>query len=369
MFPKNIIILGSTNTGKTTLANLIAAKLSIPVFNCDSVQIYKQLDRLTSKPEFIRQENENGELKSTILLNNNIDLSKYENIEFNYIRVKNGQKLYDKTSNHIEFFSKLAQLELIENSTNIQNKEVQNYLFDIKKPGESYSTIDFNKDVERISSKLGLESKIIVGGTIYYAQNFILHDPEPLVQNPEYKIDKNLEDLEIAKLQNILHEKDPEAMKIVDIKNKRRLISALSYIESTGIKYSDNYYKKKELLDDFLLIILKPKDRESYYLTLDRTIEQRLNKNSLNEVGSIVLEYGQEVIPWLQKVSYEYKYFLDILNIYKTEKGDIKDLQIFLKKSEVKKIVQELKFKEHQYAKRQMTFLRKLVKELQTHEL
>lgn len=367
MLPKNILILGASNTGKTNLANLIAAKLDIPIFNCDSVQVYKHLNLLTNKPEFIRQEIVNDELVSTLEIEGNYDLTKYENIEFNYIRFKKGKELYNKVSNYAEFFAKLVELELIENSTEIKNKEISNYLFDIREPLENYSTIEFNQDIDRIDSKLNSKSKIIVGGTVYYAQNFVLRNPESLILNPEYQVSKELEDLEIERLIELLKEKDPESIEIVDIKNKRRIVSALSYIESTGKKYSENYFKKKDLLDDFLLIILQPKNREEYYKSLDKVIESRLNENSLNEIDSILANYGEEVREWLQKVSYEYKYFLDIFDIYKKEKAGIKDLQDFFKREDVSKVVQELKFKEHQYGKRQMTFLRRLVKELRKH--
>lgn len=350
----DLMILGPSNSGKTYLANFLASKYSLPIFNCDSVQIYKYLNSLTSKPKFSRQEIIDDEVISHIQSQLEFQKEKYNNINFVvYIR-QNGsleKKEFDTVDELFEFIRKNIGLEnKFEKSENIKN-----FLFDIRNPSEKYSTSEFENDLKRISEKFEFKNKIIVGGTIYYAFNYLLslNDAYDSKLDEEKNID--LDKYSLEELIYILKKKDPKTLDFIDIKNRRRVENAVKVVIGGEQKYSSEYFRSPKLKDNFLLILLKPKDREKYYKSLDEIIDKRFNQKTLEEIDFLIKTYGEEIITWLQKVSYEYRYFLKIHDIFKENNPD--NLQ---KNKNIEVILQELKYKEHQYTKRQITFVRRL---------
>lgn len=357
---QDTIIIGPSNTGKSYTSNYLASMFSLPIFNCDSVQIYKFLNSLTNKPSFINQIEREGEIISFMNLQSEFDAKKFVNIIFK-IYTKNKEGLFFYELEGQEFLGFIN--DYFKNSYSKNNKvNVENYLFDIKYPLDSYSSYEFQNDIKRIANKFNLKSKIIVGGTIYYAYNYIFQT------NRGFDLADNLlhahKQVDFSTLNyddciNFLKKNDPEILKIIDVKNPRRVETAVRFIIQTGKKYSSQYFRLHKPLDDFLLIILYPKDREKYYRSLDEVIDKRLNENTFDELNFITKKYGDRIIGWLEKLSYEYKYFLQIYSLIK-KIGVENYFQNYVNSREIQEILQVLKFKEHQYAKRQMTFIKKL---------
>jgi tRNA A37 N6-isopentenylltransferase MiaA len=334
----------------------------MPVFNLDSVQIYKHLNSLTSKPEFIEQLVEDGEIVSSSKADEVFDPNKYSNIRFTIYENIDG-KLDRKELSNLEFAD---YLKIFVDSKNQipdrvrDDKSVTNYLFDIKEPLESYSYFEFNQDLERIIRKFKIEDKIIAGGTIYYGYNYLFQleeDSQPSLDQPIRNKELSLEELI-----DFLKEKDPESLNFLDLKNQRRLETAVNFIKTTNQKYSDNYYKSLNLRENFTLIILSPINREEYYSALDKIIDNRVNTKTQHELDFLIETYGGEVGTWLSAVSYEYKYFLEIHSQFSKNQLELTSPL----SGESRETLQMLKYKEHQYAKRQMTFLRRLEKKLES---
>ena len=359
----DIIILGASNTGKTSLGNFLASSLNLPIFNCDSVQIYKYLNSVTSKPEFTSQEIIDGEVVSYLPVDGKLDFEKYKNIRFK-VWVYDSEGLKNTEFDSVEelvFFTNNNFKSPLDSRLRGNDKEhlqFKNYLFDIREPLEAYSTVDFEQDLNRISKKFDIKNRIIVGGTVYYAYNFLLGlnnfeegNEVFSLQSTDYSQEEMLEKLE---------ELDAESLNLIDIKNPRRVQSAWGFINKTGKKYSENYKKEETLRDNFILIELLPKSREEYYKSLDKIIDGRLISKTFEEIAFLLRTYPAEVSLWLEKVSYEYKYFLQIY--FLLQKKGVNLASNLQDEKEVQEILQQLKYKEHQYAKRQMTFLRRLEK-------
>jgi tRNA A37 N6-isopentenylltransferase MiaA len=359
----DIVILGPSNSGKTYFANYLASVWDFPIFNCDSVQIYKYLNSLTSKPEFEGQTLLENEIISSSLKSNSFNFDKYTNINVDLYFNLDGNLQKHSNLNSIKTLEKLQGLQPVSNSST--STKITNYIFDIKEPGESYSTIDFEKDLNRITKKFDIKNKIITGGTIYYAYNYLFRINN-LEGSENYKINKfqdskyELQDM-VLKLENL----DPESLSFIDIKNPRRVQSALDFIQRTGKKYSENYKKELSLRNNFILINLWPKNREEYYKSLDKIIEERFNGKTFEELDFLIKKYGEEIIPWLERVSYEYRYFLRIF--LQMQKNSQKSPHNFPKIPEIQAILQELKYKEHQYTKKQMTFMHRLEREIEKY--
>lgn len=354
----DLFILGPSNSGKTYLANFLASKFALPVFNCDSIQIYRYLNSLTNKPEFLDQNTIKEEIVSYTSLQLDFQNGKYEDIYFDiYFRKKGNIEVN-------QFDSVIDLLEFVDKNINLEKSfrklgKIENFLFDIKNPGEAYSTLKFEKDVERITKKFDFHNRIIVGGTIYYAFNYLMRLNQGYELDFESDKQLDLDKYELDDLIDILKEKDPKSLEFIDLKNRRRVENAVKFVIMSSRKYSDEYFRKPGLRDDFLLIILKPKDRNKHYRSLDEIIDLRFNQKTFDEISFLIQKYGENVIPWLQKTSYEYKYFLQIY-LQLREKCIESALDKSSSKSQFQEILQTLKYKEHQYVKRQITFLRRL---------
>jgi tRNA A37 N6-isopentenylltransferase MiaA len=350
--PHDIIILGPSNIGKTDLGNFIATHLDIPLFNCDSVQVYKDLNLLTNKPNFVSQEFVNNEFISFIKPQNLLDFSIYKDLNFKVYKKVNSQLKSQSFEDYKEFFKFLIQEGLVPDKVQEILKPIRNYLFEIRKPLENYSIMDFVGDVDRISKKENFESKMIIGGTIYYAYHYLLGTN---LESNNYELILEEKNESLEELIEYLQVNDPKALDLIDNKNFVRIKKAAELLRQTGKKFSNTYFKENKMLDNFLLIIMTPKNREEYCEKLDRVVENRMNVRTMEEVEMLIKRYGTEVEKWLENISYEYKYALQIYKLFK----DKKDL------SECRNIVEVLKAKERQYTKRQMTFLRKLDKKLE----
>jgi tRNA A37 N6-isopentenylltransferase MiaA len=375
----DIIIVGPTSSGKSRLANCIASHLDIPVVNCDSVQVYKELDAVTNKPEFLKQEDNISFTLSTP----KVDYTEWNDFEFKVIFQRDENKTLPTGHNkslNIESFNNikdlimsLEQLGLFMAQIEQSGKLIRNYLFDIKTPLENYSLADWRNDIFSLVEKDGITSKIIAGGTLYYAYHYIFgteFDEDFIPHEAVAELRDEVSNLEIEVLINELNEKDPEALKLLDLKNKQRLAKAVEFIRRTQSKFSEKYYKKMNILDNFVLIMISPKDKEKYYSKLDRIVENRITVNAFREVEELTKKYGTNVKDWLGKVSYEYNFIIKILEQMQSDISpdgyDMKSFD-FTNHEKIKHLISELKLAERHYTKRQMTFMRKLERDLQKY--
>lgn len=352
----DLYILGPTHTGKSNLANYIAGLLNLVVFNCDSIQVYKFLNHLTNKPYFINQIIRNSELVSITKLES-INDNLYENIEFFCFLRQEDTFIKLQFSNLKMLLEEVLRKVQKQTNFNPQKGYVQNFLFDIKNPFDSYSSYDFSQDIKRISSKFNFTSKIVCGGTIYYAYNYFfnLHESNYIFFDKE--ILALYDHLSTEDLLNKIKTLDSNVINKIDKNNKITLKKILYLLEN---KYDLNrsYFKNKLIKNDFLIIFMFPKNREIYYQKLNQRINNKLNQKIFDEIDFLIQKFGIEIKQWLSNLSYEYKYFIEIFDL-KNEKANGINTQ-----RQIDFILQNLKYKEHNYAKRQITFMRRFIKNL-----
>lgn len=336
----NIFILGPTSTGKTNLAFFWAKRFNLPIFNCDAIQVYKNLNKLTNKPKFDSQIFLDGEYVSIIDSNSINENFSLENIEIQLIT----QNTIISDVSLEQAINSLENLNITKTSSN----QIKNFLFDIKNPGENYSVKEFIDDFDRITKKFKFTNNLIVGGTIYYAYHLLF--------NTEFEYDnlnEETKDIDLDTAKKIVESFTNKHGINLDVKNPRRIIKYYKLIKNYGDEFIEIYYKNQKLNNDYLVILLLPKNRELYYQKLDNVVDKRFCDDSFEEIN-FLLKSGVSK-SWLEKVSYEYKYFVKIYELLKNNKNNKQDIDYLL---------QELKYKEHQYAKRQITWTRKLKRDL-----
>ncbi len=219
-----------------------------------------------------------------------------------------------------------------------QKLEIKYYLIDIVDPSEEYNLFRFTKEFRETFMKISNKGKlpIMVGGTGLYL-SAILQDyylPEISDESEYHKLEK----LNLNELKKILIRLKPKLHNITDLTSKDRLIRAI-LIEKSRSKSEKNIPELKSLNIGTKL------EREEIKCRITDRLKERLKLGMIKEVETL-LQNGIS----LEKLEYfglEYKYIALYL------RGKLNYNNMF----------QKLNSSIHNFAKRQMTWFRKMEKE------
>ncbi len=291
---KTIVIVGPTASGKSDLAILLARTYGGEIISADSRQVYRGMDIGTGK--VIRDE------------------------------IKNHPEL-------VEGFPKKRKQAFF-------SEGIIHHLIDVASPKRTYNVTHFIRDAKKAVADIRKrgETPIICGGTGFWVQSFIDGNNFPLVK-PDVKLRKKLEKLSAEKLFSMLEKKDPRRARVIDTKNKVRLIRALEICGALG---SVPLSHQTSLIDyqDFCIIALSP-DKKTLHKNIDIRLEKRLKQGMIAEIEKL----RKDGISWkrLESFGLEYKYIALLLQKKITE-------------AEMK---ERLNFEIRHYAKRQITWLKR----------
>jgi len=176
----------------------------------------------------------------------------------------------------------------------ITKKEMQgvpHYLIDMIKPNQEFSLAQFQKKAVQIIKDIQKRNKLpfLVGGTGLYIQSIVDNFQIPKIK-PDKKLRQKLESKNNKELYNQLKKLDPQALEIIDLNNKRRLIRALEVCLITGQKFSEQKHKGPDLFN-VLQIGLNPGIK-----ILDKRIDQRVKQmikaGLFKEAKRLIKKYG-----------------------------------------------------------------------------
>jgi len=313
-----IVITGQTATGKTKLALEFAKNIPPPgggeLINFDSRQIYKYLDIITGKDlpknsEFIIQ---NLELKS-----------KY-NIGYYSLAIYNHLK---------PFTTKL-------------------WLYDVVTPDQYFSSFDFVVKVKPVIDDIKKRGKtpILVGGTYLYLKHLLYGFNDNNVK-PNFELRKKLDTKTVKELQDILKKLSPESFNLLnhsDQLNPRRLIRKIEIVISNSTDSTDSTDSDRlnPISSGFIrfhpkIIGLKYRDKSKLRQVIEKRVEERLKNGAIDEVKNILKMGYKSTDPGLKTIGYQQ--IIKYLNNELTKE----------------KAIEDWINKEVQYAKRQLTFMKK----------
>lgn len=223
----------------------------------------------------------------------------------------------------------------------IENKEIKYHLIDILSPSEEFNLFHFNKLFYKLFVEISQRNKIpfLVGGTGLYIHSLLKSYDFPIVDESFNDRIKQLELLESEELVKALLNLKPNTHNITDIKDRERVIKAILVEESRKL----NKLLPKENLNS-LVIGINP-GRDIIKKRITERLKERLNNGMIEEVENLI-NNGLS----FEKLDYfglEYKY----LGRYLQGKLSYNDMY------------QKLNSAIHDFAKRQMTFFRKMEKE------
>ena len=297
---KIIVITGQTATGKTKLALEMAQKYNGELINCDSRQIYKHLNIITGK-----------DIEGKFSL-----VQKQGNFDIGYYRYQ----------------SKINQ-----------------WLNDIVYPHQYFSSFDFKNCAQPLIERIINQGKtpIIVGGTYFYLYHLLYQVVTETIP-PDWQLRKDLSHKTVPELQKILSLLSLqcfETLKWSDKNNPQRLIRKIEIIKSN--KYQSQEKSLPFKLKDFYknsgydFIGIKFGKKDDLIKSVKTRIKQRLSRGAIDEVRMVLKKGYKLTDPGLKTIGYQ--------QMIKYLNGELTK----------KQVVERWTNKEIQYAKRQVTFMKK----------
>lgn len=223
----------------------------------------------------------------------------------------------------------------------IQGQQIPHHLIDIREPGYKYNVYEFQQDFmvsfEHIQSLHKLP--ILVGGTGMYIE--AVTKGYKLINVPvDDSLRSFLEKKELSELIEHLKELKPEVHNTTDVKHKKRTIRS--------IEIATYYQNHSEIDTNFPeinpLVFGVKYDRGSRRKRISERLKARLASGMIEEVELLLKSVDPEDLIFY---GLEYKY----ITLYLT--GELTKAEMH----------QQLEISIHQFAKRQMTWFRKMERE------
>ena len=218
-----------------------------------------------------------------------------------------------------------------------ETKGVPHHLIDVAKPNDFFSLTDFqDKAYEAIDDIFARGSKaFLVGGTGLYVNSIV--DGFNIRREPvDEELRSELQAKSIEELISILEEKNPDVLKTIDLKNKRRLERAVERAVK-GIKDEIQNKPRYETL-----VIGVTWDREVLYERIRERLDRRLDEGMIDEVKNLRANGATD--EFLYSLGLEYRFILMYL------RGEFSSFEAFYNK-----LFMEIRH----LAKEQMTWFRK----------
>ncbi len=283
--PKVLCIVGPTSSGKTGLGITLAKKHSGEIINADARQVYQEFSIGTGKPMGGKR------------------ICKDERCYYLY-------------------------------------EDIPHYLMDFLPPGRPFTVAEWKEAA--MTAVTGITNRthlpIVVGGTGLYIQALVDNYQIPEVPpQPSFRDAMSKKPLE--ELVQMLIKLDPEAEKIVDLKNPRRVVRALEVITFTGEPFSEQRKKQEPIVEPFLIGIKH--DRDVLRERFNQAVEHYIEAGWIDEIRRVKKEGVAWDAPAMTSIGYR-------------ELGEYVRGETSLEEA-----IQKTKEATWQYARRQMTWFKR----------
>lgn len=216
---------------------------------------------------------------------------------------------------------------------------VNHHLVDFLDPMSSFSAGGFCNKVKELLSANPEQNYILVGGTGLYLQSLMLGLPQIPAVPEEVRLElENLAAREGAdSLYKMAMAADPELVRNVEPNNVHRLVRIVEVFKATGRRLSE-FQKDREGGIGKLPIFWLQRERDALYKRIDSRVDQMIQDGWVDEVNELAKDVPLTAPAW-QSLGYR-----ELLQV-KTP-------------AEMAEVVEEVKKKTRNYAKRQLTWFR-----------
>lgn len=225
-----------------------------------------------------------------------------------------------------------------------QNEKVPHHFFDVIDDATSWTAPQFREKLETLIQEIWSRGNtpVIVGGSAFYIQAFFYKNHT--MELPTKDLIESLEEQSADVLWEQLHQVDPQRAQKIDPNDHYRLVRALAIWHTQGQKPSE-FQPIFDPIAPFYLIIVT-RDRDQLYEMINDRVDQMMQTGWLNEVRSLIDNEA-----WVDFMLKKKMIGYDLLAQYLLGHHSEKDLE---------EIVDLIKQRTRNYAKRQITFLKKL---------
>lgn len=222
-------------------------------------------------------------------------------------------------------------------------QRVRHHLVDFLSPEQSYSAGEFVRDVKRILDDNPSKNFILVGGTGLYLQALVLGLPKiPKADvNERLQYERVAEEQGVDTLYKMALDIDPESVQKMEGRNVQKIIRILEVWKATGEKLSELQKKREGGIGEIPVFWLN-RSRENLYARINARVDKMMEAGWLQEIQELAKVVPIDAPAWQ---SLGYRELLSAGN-----------------DSEIDKILEEVKKKTRNYAKRQLTWFRWQVK-------
>ncbi|MBR6450399.1 MAG: tRNA (adenosine(37)-N6)-dimethylallyltransferase MiaA [Fibrobacter sp.] len=216
---------------------------------------------------------------------------------------------------------------------------VKHHQVDFLDPRKVYSAGDFCSSVKKLLVENPKQNYILVGGTGLYLQSLMLGLPQipKIDESIRQSFEKEASEFGNASLYEKAKQADPEAMEKVEENNVQRIIRILEVYQLTGRKLSD-WQKERVGGIGTVPVFWLNRSRENLYARIDARVDQMMADGWLDEIRALAKTVPMDAPAW-QSLGYR-----ELLSA----KDDV----------QVQTVLEEVKRKTRNYAKRQLTWFR-----------
>lgn len=221
---------------------------------------------------------------------------------------------------------------------------IKHYLIGNVSPNKRYNVSEYKKDAQKAIQEI-IDSKkvpIVVGGTGLYINSLIYGIEYPTIQTDlDYR--EKLEKEELEELYNKAYKIDKEAMKKISKNDKKRIIRVLEIYNSTGKTKTqlEIESKKSGPKYDYKVFAINI-EREKLYERINKRVDLMVQAGLIEEVERLYKKYGKEMLTSMQAIGYK------------------EVLEYIEGKITKEKMVEKVKMETRRYAKRQITWFKKI---------
>jgi tRNA dimethylallyltransferase len=217
------------------------------------------------------------------------------------------------------------------------------HLINIAKPGEKYHLQRFQQDFEKAFEAIQSKGKlpIVCGGTGLYLESILLPKGQTQIpENKDLRVSLNQLDLDTLKMIWFNTKKDTRQAK-PDLSTKKRCIRAIEI--QSFLNQNPDFKIEDRAIPNYFIIGINP-SREVRRQRIERRLIERLEHGMIKEVKNLLVQgISEETLVYY---GLEYKY----ITWYLTGKMNYEEM------------IRHLLIAIQQYAKRQMTWFRKMEK-------
>ncbi len=219
-----------------------------------------------------------------------------------------------------------------------RNQKIPHHLFDIINEAKNFTVFDYRKLVEEKLLEIWKKNKlpILVGGSGFYIQSLLFPPQKQQKIENKNNIEKNL--------WQVLYKIDPERAIKIEKNDFYRIERALQIYKSTGKKPSE-FLPKYQPLGNYIFIILN-RERDDLYKRINERVIEMFSQGWIEEVKKLDDEWHL-FLKEKKLIGYD-----DILKYLNSENCDENLL------------IETIRQKTRNYAKRQITFFKMLTKKI-----